>query len=307
MHAARVDQWGQPPKYVEVPTPDAPALESDTVQLNVLAAGLHRVVRSRAAGRHYTATGLPHTPGIDGVGTTPDGKKVYFFFMDPATGGSFIEIINIPKRSTTPLPENTDPKQIAALVNPGISSWMALTERCENIPESFSVLIMGVTSKSGQLAVTLARHLGAQRVVGVARNEEAMKSLNLDESIILKDPVDETDFSELGHVDVILDYLYGEPAAHLLKSLKPQGKVQYVHIGSLAGLEMALPGEVIRSNDLVIRGSGPGAFSMRNVPKHLPPFLAALAKVPEQKVRVEKLEDVEMVWQEESERVVFVP
>ena len=278
MHGARVDQWGQLPRYVDLPYPETPAAEADHVQIKVLAAGLHRFVRSRAAGRHYSVKNLPHIPGTDGVGTTPDGQKVFFLSMGPATGGSFVDYINVPKRDVIPLPVGADPVQIAALVNPGISSWMALRDRCENLPQNFSVLILGATSKSGQLATAVARHLGAKRIVGVARNEETMKSLGFDEAIVLKDPVEQTDYSQLGHVDVILDYLYGEPAVHLLKSLKSEGKVQYVHIGGLAGTDMTLPGEVLRSKDLVIRGAGAGAFNPRDVPKKLPSFLEALAE-----------------------------
>ena len=307
MHAAQVDQYGLPPKYVEVPTPEPLSPDSDLVQVNVLAAGLHRFVRSRASGKHYSSKGLPHVPGSDGVGITTEGQKVFFLSMTPATGGSFVDTINVPKKDVTPLPEGADPVQVAALMNPGFSSWMALQNRCENLPDGFSVLIMGVTSKSGRLAIALARHLGAKRVVGVARDEAAMSTLGLEETITLKDPVEQTDYSKLGHVDVILDYVYGAPGAHLLKNIKPEGRVQYVHVGGLAGLDMAIPGNALRSNDLVIRGSGTGAFGLRAMGKEIPALLAALTNAPEQKVRVEKLQDVERVWEEQGERVVFVP
>ncbi|KAL8819832.1 MAG: hypothetical protein Q9191_007645 [Dirinaria sp. TL-2023a] len=227
--------------------------------------------------------------------------------MTPATGGSFVDKINVPRRDVTPLPEGVDPIQVAGLVNPGFSSWMALRKRCENLPERFSILILGATSKSGRLAIPLARHLGAQRVVGVARDEAALSTLGLDETITLKEPVKQTDYSKLGHVDVILDYVYGPPGAHLLKNIKSEGRVQYVHIGALAGPEMAVPGDALRSHDLVIRGSGTGAFDSGAIAKELPALLAALVKAPVQQVKVEKLQDVERVWEEEQgERVVFV-
>ena len=89
----------------------------------------------------------------------------------------------------------------------------------------------------------LARFLGAGKVIGCARNKKALKAVpGLDESVTLLDPVEKTDFSSLGRVDVVLDYIYEAPAVHLLKSLEPKGTVQYVHVGSLAGLEMSLPG-----------------------------------------------------------------
>lgn len=184
---------------------------------------------------------------------------------------------------------------------------MALRTRCENLPEGFSVLVMGATSASGRLAVELARGMGAGRVVGCARNEDALKELKLDEYIVLRDPVEEMNFAGMGHVDVILDYLNGPPTIRLLTTMKSQGRVQYVHIGGLAATEMMLPGVVLRSQDLVMRGSGMGSFRMKDVAREMEGLLEAMAKVGEQKVRVCKLSEVEKVWDEENERMVFVP
>lgn len=191
-----------------------------------------------------------------------------------------------------------------------MSSWMALRLRCENLPsDGFSVLIMGVTSASGQVAIHLARYLGAKRVVGVGRNASTLQALHLDESIVLRETATETDFSTLGHVDVVLDYLGGAPATHLLQSLQPSGgRVQYVHIGGLAGTEMVLPGSVLRGKDLVIRGSGLGSFGMGDMQREMGGLFEALVGWQEMEFRVEKLHDVERVWGEGGgDRIVFVP
>lgn len=307
MHTAQVFQWGQPPKYISLPTPPLPPPSSETLRITLLATGLHRLVRGRASGKHYSVKTLPHTPGSDGVGTTPDGQLVYFLCSPDSGLGSFCEIIDVPKTHVRVLPKGADPIQIAALVNPGLSSWMALRTRCENLPEGFSVLLMGATSASGRLAISLSRNLGAKRVVGCARNGDALKGLGLDEWIVLRDPVEETDFGGMGHVDVVLDYLYGPPAVHLLKTMKAQGRVQYVHVGGLAATEIMLPGAVLRSQDLVIRGSGLGSFRMKDVAREMEGLLEAMVSVEEQKVRVCKLSEVEEVWNEGQERVVFVP
>ena len=190
---------------------------------------------------------------------------------------------------------------------------MALTARCENVPNDSTVLIMGATSASGRLAVPLARAFGARRVIGCARNEETLKTLGLDEYIVLQDSAESTDFSKLGHVDVVLDYVYGPAAVHLLKSLKCEGKVQYVHIGSLAAhsdrsaLEISLPGSVLRSNDLSIRGSGLGAWDLQKVGKEIPALLEALSAVDHENMNVKKLADVETAWNKTENRMVFVP
>lgn len=311
MQAALIKDNSQPPEYASVPKPPQPESSSDVVQLKVLATGLHRLVRARASGQHYTSSSLPGIPGVDGVGETSDGQR--FVFISFEEGGSFAEYINVSPQHRFPLPSGLDPVKAAGLLNPALSSWMALNARCENIPQDFSILIMGATSASGRLAIPLARTMGAKWVVGCARNEEDLQSLRLDDYIVLQVPAESTDFSKLGRVDVILDYVYGAPAVHLLKSLKPTGKVQYVHIGSLAAhsnpsaLEMSLPGSVLRGTDLTIRGSGLGAWDLQAVGKEIGGLLQGLVTVGHEQISVKRLEDVETAWNETGNRMVFVP
>lgn len=304
MHQAQVTTWGQPPKYVDVSEPPRPS--DDEVRVKIIAAGLHRVVRSRAAGIHYSSGSLPHVPGIDGVGTTDDGKTIYFTSFGV---GSMAEYVNVPKRSMMPVPEGVDPIQAAGITNPAMSSWAALKLRTSNLPKDFSVLIVGATSASGRVAVYLARALGAKRIIAAARNQAALEALGADENIVLADEPGKTDFSTVGEVDVILDYVYGPLALHLLNSLKTAKPVDYIHIGSLSGdMEISLPGAVLRSKPLTIRGSGPGGWSTRDLAAVMPDLLEALKLVPEQPIKVVKLADVESEWNSaSSERVVFVP
>lgn len=154
MHQAQVTEWGQAPKYTEVLEPPAPS--ADEIQLKILATGLHRVVRSRAAGKHYSSGTLPHVPGVDGVGQVEDGKTYYFFSFGV---GAMADIVNVPKRNAMPLPDGVDPTQAAGIVNPAMSSWIALKSRTTNLPKDFTVLILGATSASGRVAIPLARSL----------------------------------------------------------------------------------------------------------------------------------------------------
>jgi NADPH:quinone reductase-like Zn-dependent oxidoreductase len=303
MHQAQVTTWGAAPKYVEAP--DLPAPAEGEVRIKVLGAGLHQVVRSRASGQHYTSGSLPHVPGMDGTGLTDDGKLVYFSSFDV---GSFSEYVNMDKRRALSVPDGLDPVQVAGITNPAMSSWMALKARTTDLPKDFTVLIVGATSASGRVAIPLARALGAGKVIGAARNEKAMESLGLDGAITIASEPEKTDFSKLGDVDVILDYVFGPLTVQLLSSLQSHRPVQYVHIGGLGGLDINLPGSVLRSKNLTIRGSGPGAWSMQEVVKTMPEMLEALKGVPEQPVKKVKLADVEKEWNNAgSERLVFVP
>ena len=303
MRQAQISAWGERPKLLDVP--ELPPPGDDELRLRVEATGIHRVVRSRAAGKHYSANSLPHVPGIDGVGTANDGQRWYFVSF---TSGSLSEYVNIPKSSLYPIPEGVDARQIAGALNPAMSSWMALKGRTTNLPKDFTVLIIGASSASGRVAIHLARALGAKKVIGAARNQATLDTLSLDETIVIASEIEQTDFSGLDDVDVVLDYVYGPLAEHLFRSLKTPKPVQYVHIGGLAATEITLPGDVLRSKDITIRGSGPGSWSMKALAQSLPDLLAAMQHVPQQPVKILKFEDVEEGWGcTGPERLVFEP
>ncbi|KAF2478863.1 hypothetical protein BDY17DRAFT_305955 [Neohortaea acidophila] len=303
MYQAQVDEWGQAPVYTKVD--ELPPPSADEIQVKVLACGLHRVVRSRAAGKHYSSGTLPHVPGIDGVGVSAEGKRYYFFSF---AIGAMADIVNAPKRTCLPLPEGVDPIQAAGVMNPAMSSWMALQNRVCNLPKDFTILILGATSASGRVAIHFARVFGAKKVIGAARNRSALETLGLDESIVIADEASETDFGSLADVDVVLDYVYGPLTEHLLKTVKPAKRLQYVHIGAISSPDITLPGSVLRSKNLTITGSGAGAWSHAEMGDAIPSLLDALRTLPEQPVRVAKLADVETEWASEgSERLVFVP
>jgi NADPH:quinone reductase-like Zn-dependent oxidoreductase len=308
MHAAVVSSYGNPPAYTAVP--DLPAPSSSQLQLKVLATGLHNIVRSRASGNHYSSPPLPQIPGIDGIGASSDGARYYFNAF--RTGGSFASHINVERNNAIPMPEKLDTVQTAALVNPATSSWMAMKARTTDLPAGFTVLILGATSASGRLAIPLARANGAAQVIGAARSEATMSTLGLDSSLVVADDAGSTDFSTLDgvEIDLILDYINGPLPTALLSTHKQRKPLQYVHIGTLSGQEMALPGAALRSNNLTIRGSGPGAWSLAEAAKEMPALLEALGAVGEQKVRIVKLEDVGSEWEKKVEgegRMVFVP
>ncbi|KAI0690342.1 hypothetical protein C8T65DRAFT_587997 [Cerioporus squamosus] len=261
--AAQVSSWGSPPVYTAVAAPPTPLPESDVVQIRVLAAGAHQLVRSRAAGKHYTSGPLPHIVGVDGVGSTvAEGKLVYFITLRTG-GGSFAEVVNVPKSYYVfDLPEGVQPEAVAATVNPAMSSWMALKTRVDmaQLPKSgWTALIVGATSASGIIAAVMARKHGATKVIGVARNAAKLAAVpHVDMQVVIADPVASTDFSQLGEVDVVLDYLYGPLATHLLSTLPRQRRpLQYVHIGGVTAPEIVLPGAALRSKNLTIRGAGP--------------------------------------------------
>ena len=227
MNAAVVHSFSQPPRYTTFADP-VPAEGEKLV--NVTAAGLHPIVRSLANGTHYGSTGeLPFIPGVDGVGRLENGKRV-FFGVSRSPYGTFSERALASSWMSIELPDGLDDVIAAGIANPGMSSWVALTSRVK-FTAGESVLVLGATGVAGQLAVQIAKRLGARRVIAAGRNPKALeklKELGADSLISLDEEHDALVAAfrqELAKdpVDVVLDYLWSHPAEALLAALSQKG------------------------------------------------------------------------------------
>src|SRR5262245_12873486 len=148
MKAAVVASPGAKPQYKEFPEP----VVADGERLvELVAAGIHPVVRALASGAHYGSEGVyPMIPGVDAVARTSDGALVYTGFVK-APYGTLAERMAVPSRFQMELPQGADPIQIAGGVNPGVSSWMPLTVRLEELGDAGlgTVLVLGATGAAG--------------------------------------------------------------------------------------------------------------------------------------------------------------
>ena len=182
MKAAVVHAFDAPPCYqdFDLPEPEGP----DEVLVQVLAAGLHPRVRSGASGTHYADVPvLPMIPGVDAVGRLPDGTLVYCVVHD-TPHGTMAERVIADRRRCVPLPEGTDEAVIAAAMNPAMSSWLALRLRAPLRPGQ-SVFVLGATGNAGQMAIQIAKRLGAGRVVGAGRELRRLEKSGADELVSL--------------------------------------------------------------------------------------------------------------------------
>jgi NADPH:quinone reductase-like Zn-dependent oxidoreductase len=305
MHAAVVRSFDHPPRYetFETPVPEGP----NEVLVDVLAVGLHPRVRTDAAGRHYTSTGtFPMVPGIDGVGRLPDGRRIYFVIPD-GTLGSMADQAVVDLRRTVTLPEDVDVLKVAASMNPAMSAWVALRRRVPLQPDQ-SVLVLGATGNAGGLAIQIAKRLGASRVVGAGRNQLRLNELvaeGADEVVALGgDPQETADRlgRAAGEVDIVIDYLWGEPAASAMMSLLTaradrSRALDWIQIGAMAGSTIELPSVVLRSANLRIQGNGQGAVSTAAYLAELPSLVEEIdaGKIGVQ-TRSVPLAEVESTW-----------
>lgn len=320
MNAAVVRAFDAPPSYSTFADPVPQPGES---LVEVTAAGLHPIVKALAAGTHYGSTGeLPFVPGVDGAGRLEDGTRV-FFGAGRSPFGTFAERSLAPGWMCLPLPAELDDATAAAIANPGMSSWVALTGRAK-FTAGESVLILGATGVAGKISVQVAKRLGARRIVAAGRNPQALEllqSLGADQTISLEQDhaalVDafRREYAEAG-IDVVLDYLWGQPAESLLEAIAQRGqrpkspRVRYIQIGSAAGSDIALPAATLRSSGLELLGSGMGSASLPQIVQALAEFFQAAAQQPFHfQVKTAPLKEIEKFWNipEQGARLVFQP
>jgi len=268
MKAAIIRAPGQGPAYGDF---DDPAPLRGEVRVRVSAAAMSHVVKGHASGMHYSAAerDFPFIAGIDGVGRLDNGRRVYFI-MPRAPFGSMAEKTVVPSRQCIALPENLDDVTAAAIANPGMSSWAAYVERA-GLRRGETVLVSGATGTSGRLAIQIARHLGARKVIATGRNAEALselKALGADVVIPLTQDaaaLDEALQAQFAQgIDVVVDYLWGEHAERLLiaaaKANRMTLPIRFVHVGSAGGAAINLPGDVLRAAPIELMGSGLGSI-----------------------------------------------
>lgn len=260
MRAALLTAHGRPPEPGERGTPTAAAGQA---RVAVTAAPITPLDVLCATGTSYFgAPALPYVPGVQGVGTLDDGTAVWF----PTTAGmrpgdgSMAEHCVVASDSLVPLPEGADHTLVAALGLSAVAARLALTWRGE-LREGEQVLVLGAGGVVGQSGVQIARMAGARRVVAACRSAEAQeraRRLGADAVVALhrSDDVEglATRLTEAcdGPVDLVLDPLFGVPAAAALRTLGPHGRL--VNLGSSAGERSPVDSSTLRSRSLRVLG-----------------------------------------------------
>lgn len=269
MKAAIVNAFGVAPALGEFRAPEAGAGE---MVVTVHAAPLSPIVKALASGRHYTSGNTAgFVPGVDGVGIDADGRRVYFLFPK-APFGSMAQKSLAARDMLVPVPDQLSDDRAAAIATAGLASWVALSRRAK-LQKGEVVLVNGATGSAGRMALDIARHFGARKVVAVGRNSARLDQLDADVKIALNDDADQALRAEFDQgVDVVLDFIWGEPASRVLKaaagnraSRAGEPRLRYVQLGTAAGEEIPLRGDMLRSSGLELLGSGIGSLSVRDL------------------------------------------
>lgn len=148
---------------------------------------------------------------------------------------------------------------MAALGLSATAAWMTLTWRGELQPGE-QVIVLGAGGVVGQVAVQAARLRGARRVVAAARSDAAIdRASRAGADAVVR--LDTDDVPELarrltaacdGQADLVVDPLFGAPAAASLRALRPHGRL--VNLGGSAGATAPIESAVLRGGPLRLLG-----------------------------------------------------
>jgi len=287
MKAAVVTGPDAAPEYGEF---SEPRVDDGYELVELVAAGLHPIVRSLAAGRHYGSThSWPLVPGVDVVARTAAGDLIYTGFVRPPYG-TFAERMAVPKTMRIPLPAGADPVKVAGGLNPAFASWLPLKARVREIGSLATVLILGVTGMAGYLAVQHARILGANRVVGVGRNPARLaRATALGAATVALTGNREADAAAIVDAlggttpSIVLDFLWASTAETAFASLarrgleEDTGDIAYTQIGAAVGPDAAVPAALLRSRRIRITGSGSGSAQIADIMAEVPAYMQLIA------------------------------
>ena len=313
MKAVIMFQKGELPQYVEN-FQEPVTQKEDEVIISMRSAAIKHLDRSVASGKHYSAQNdlsKAKVIGGDGVGVLWDGTRVFAF----GGSGMLAEKAVVNKNTLIKLPDGIDDITAAALPNAVAGSAMALRFRA-GIKGGETVLINGATGFTGRMALQVAKHYGAKKIIVTGRNESSLNSLrDLGATEIISLQQNEEQFimqlketHKEKPVDIIVDYLWGHPAEMILQALKGSGnftpKTRFVSVGSMAGDKIQLSAEILRSVDLQLSGSGLGSWTQEEIKimlsEIIPEFLQlAIDKKLIVDTETIQLADIQKLWEME--------
>lgn len=199
----------------------------------------------------------------EGVGRTADGRRVYFGERSVQPFGAWAERTLVPVEEVWDVPEGVDDRTAISM---GIAATGAIVPLEQaRIQPGENVLILGATGTLGQIALQLARHLGAGRVVGAARSADALQRLQsrgLADAVVRlggNDDVTALKDAANGGFDVVLDLVCGAPLLSALKATRWGARIMTIGTGAGRQIQLDMADLLFRTLSTIGTGQRPPA------------------------------------------------
>lgn len=306
MRAALIREVGCTPELVA----DHPQPQGEVV-VDVTAAPINPVDLSIAAGRFYAGPpNPPYVPGVEGVGHTSDGTRLWFetgagYLGDGAMAGRAAVRLEM----AVELPDGVDDAVAGCVGVAGIAAWVPLANRAR-VEEGETVLVLGATGVVGQIGVQAAKILGAGRVIAAGRDPDKLAAVDADTHVRLPATADELREAAGGGIDVVLDPLWGEHTATATEAMNVNGRL--VVLGQSADQQATLDAGVVRGRGLQVLGHANGITPPET--KHAAfRAMCGHAAAGDLKVEYEEipLDDVAAAWERQAAsphiKLILVP
>lgn len=258
MRAAIISERNAPPVVGDFREPEP---QEGAVLIDVETAGLGGwdVLGAYRLGVEY-----PCVIRGEGVGRAPDGRRVYFGERSVTPFGAWAERTLVPAAEVWAVPDEVDDKTAISM---GIAATGAIVplEKAA-IQKGEKVLILGATGTLGQIALQLARGMGAGKVVGggafgrgagwpeVTRHcrRGGDPGGGADDVAALKDAAD-------GGFDVVLDLVCGQPMLSALKATNWGARIMTIGTGAGRQVNLDIADLLFRSLSCIGTGQRPPA------------------------------------------------
>lgn len=285
MKAVRIHHTGGPDVLVveDVETPKPPP---GTVLVKVGVSGVNYtdvmarqgIYMSRESGRDQPRTMGTEVAGVVtavGEGVEPDlvGSRVVAFVE-----GGYAEYAVADRRLTFRLPESVELGDAVAFLVQGVTAWELLVDRAR-LREGETVLVHSAAGGVGSLAVQLAHHLGASRVIATASTASKLalaSRLGATDTVNYTEPgwADRVlDLTDGRGVDVVIEAVGGDIGEESLRILADNGRLVVYGVASkrmsaFAGSQLMQRNQAVLGYWLTSRLS-PGSATAEIVPRLL--------------------------------------
>lgn len=235
MRAAFYCQYGGP-EVLQIGELPRPVAGPGQILVGIAAAGVAPLdwkLRAGLLAAHFTPA-FPKIPGRDGTGTVlaigtgvsgfSPGDRVAVMAPPASATGTCAEAIAADAELTVPLPAAIDLVEGAALINAGLSAWIAAV-RTAQVQPGQRVFVQSGAGAVGGLLVQLCAHLGAE-VTATCRtsNLDYVRSLGARRAIAY----DAGAYPELPPQDVVFDLMGGAVHDACYQLLAPGGHLVWL-------------------------------------------------------------------------------
>jgi NADPH:quinone reductase-like Zn-dependent oxidoreductase len=197
-------------------------------------------LRAGMLAQHFTLN-FPKIPGRDGAGTVAAlgdgvtglavGDRVAVMAPPAMQAGTAAQAIAADARLVVPLPDEVGFDAAAALINSGLSAWIAVM-RTAQVQAGQRVLVQSGAGAVGGLMVQLCRHLGAT-VTATCRadNMDYVRGLGADRAVAYDRPWP----GDLPPQDVVFDLMGGAVHDACYGLLAPGGHLVWLTAAPITG------------------------------------------------------------------------